>query len=407
MTTVTGPLKSLNILDFSTLLPGPYATMLMADMGATVLRVESPTRSDLLKNMPPLHGKNSFAHLSINRNKKSLALDLKNEDAKDIILKLIEEYDILIEQFRPGVMDKLGLGYSELSKINPRLIYCSITGYGQTGLYKDKAGHDINYLALSGLASYSGRKETGPCLSGTQIADLAGGSHHAVMSIQAAVISRAGSGKGQHLDISICDSALTLNSIFGASALASGQDPSYEDQLLNGGSYYDYYPTSDGRYLSLGALEPKFASIFFKAIDKPEWLEQTLQPANQQALKEEIKKVISGNSFQYWLDVFKDLDACVEPVLNIHEAIEHPVFSERKMILEIELKDGMPVQQIAPAVKFSEQRQKFTPARDLGEDSIKVLRSLGYPEQKVTELLNNHIIVDPSIESPAPNLLPE
>ena len=198
-----GPLTGLKVLDFSTLLPGPYATQMLADMGAEVLRVEAPGRYDMMRDVEPKINGASCAHGSVNRNKRSLALDLKHPEAGNIIRKLLADYDIVVEQFRPGVMKRLGLDYDSLAATNPRLIYCSITGYGQTGPLKDRAGHDINYLSLAGLASFSGRKETGPVLSGTQIADVGGGSHHAVMGILAAVIQRHTTGKGQYIDISV------------------------------------------------------------------------------------------------------------------------------------------------------------------------------------------------------------
>jgi alpha-methylacyl-CoA racemase len=184
------PLQGLRVLDFSSLLPGPYASMMLADMGAEILRVQSPTHPDLLSTVAPFFvdgdQQQSYAYLTINRNKRSIALDLKKPECVEVVKKLVGQYDIVLEQFRPGVMQKLGLDYDTLKAINPGLIYCSITGYGQTGPYKDKAGHDINYLALSGLASYG---ETGPVLSGTQIADIAGGSNQAVISILAAVLA--------------------------------------------------------------------------------------------------------------------------------------------------------------------------------------------------------------------------
>ncbi|KZZ35035.1 CaiB/BaiF CoA-transferase family protein, partial [Oleiphilus sp. HI0117] len=260
------PLKGIKILDFTTLLPGPYATQLLADMGAEVVRVESPTRPDLLKLLPPMVGKVSASHASVNRNKKTIAVDLKHESAKEIVHKLVSEFDIVIEQFRPGVMARLGLDYEALVKFQSKLIYCSITGYGQTGPLKDRAGHDINYLALSGLASFSGRKETGPTLSATQVADIAGGSHHAVMAILAAVIERASTGKGQHLDISMSDAALALNTMFGANALVSGKDPACGEEMLNGGLFYDYYQTADGKYISVGSLEPNFAMVLLSTL---------------------------------------------------------------------------------------------------------------------------------------------
>ena len=210
---MTGPLTSLKVLDFSTLLPGPYASMMLADMGAEILRVESPSRLDLVRFLPPMDGDTSASHAFLNRGKRSLALDLKKEGAVDIIKALIKEYDVVLEQFRPGVMDRLGLGYAVLSELNPSLIYCSITGYGQTGPYKSRAGHDINYLALSGVSSYSGRKGERPPPLGVQVADVAGGSHHAVMGILAAVINRQQTGKGQFVDVSMTDAAFAMNGL--------------------------------------------------------------------------------------------------------------------------------------------------------------------------------------------------
>jgi alpha-methylacyl-CoA racemase len=390
---MNGPLKKLKILDFSTLLPGPYATMLMADMGAQVLRIESPTRADLMKAMPPKYADNSYAHLAINRNKKSLAVDLKQPDARNIIIALLDEYDVLVEQFRPGVMKKLGLGYSELKKIKPELIYCSITGYGQTGTHKNRAGHDINYLALSGLASYSGRKQSGPNLGATQVADIAGGSHHAVMGILAATIERQTSGKGQYLDISICAASFTLNAIFGASALASGIDPDYEDQVLNGGCFYDYYETQDQRYISVGALEPKFAALFFETIQKPQWLAKTMLPlGEQQQLKEDISALIKQHTLQYWQKIFAQVDCCVEPVLSINEVAKSDFVRDRNMIVELTLDDDKKIKQIAAAIQFTEHSPNYTVAKQVGENTIEVLKKIGYCKNKIKRLLENKVV---------------
>lgn len=191
-----GPLASLKVLDFSTLLPGPFASLLLADMGAEVLRIESPTRMDLLRVLPPHDQGVSASHAYLNRNKRSLALDLKQPEALEVIKQLLQDHDIVLEQFRPGVMDRLGLGYEDLKAINPKLIYVSITGYGQTGPYKDRAGHDINYLALAGLSSYTGRADSGPVPLGMQVADVAGGSLHGVIGLLAAVIARQQTGQG-------------------------------------------------------------------------------------------------------------------------------------------------------------------------------------------------------------------
>jgi len=381
------PLKGIKILDFSTLLPGPYATQLLADMGAEVLRVESPSRPDLLKLMPPKIGKVSAAHASLNRNKKSIAIDLKHESAPEIIHKLIADYDVIIEQFRPGVMQRLGLGYDSLRKVQAKLIYCSITGYGQTGPLKDRAGHDINYLALSGLASFSGRKETGPVLSGTQIADIAGGSHHAVMAILAAVIERAQTGLGQNLDISMSDAALALTSFFGANALTSGQDPGYGSEMLNGGLFYDYYRTSDARYFSIGSLEPNFAIGLLSLLGLQDCISEFANQQNdhQQRLRTLIAEKIESHSFEYWKEAFLKIDVCVEPVLSLTEAFEHPHFIERNMLTQAVDEQGNSIRQLNTALPFKTDKVHVA-GKSLGADTDDVLDYLGYDESEVISL---------------------
>jgi len=382
------PLAGLKILDFTTLLPGPYATQLLADMGAEVLRVEAPKRPDLLKMMPPAFGKVSAAHASINRNKDAIAVDLKNENAKDIIARLVQDYDVVIEQFRPGVMSRLGLGYDDLKSHQPGLIYCSITGYGQTGPLKDRAGHDINYLALSGLASFSGRKDSGPVLSGTQIADIAGGSHHAVMAILAAVIQRQQSGAGQYLDISMSDAAMALTTMFGANALASNRDPGLGTEMLNGGLFYDYYETSDGRFLSVGSLEPNFASGLLSLLGLQEHLGKIAdqRPEAQAELRDAVATKIRSESFDYWVNAFGVIDVCVEPVLRMSEATQHPHFLERNMIGEAIDSDGNTVAQINSPLPFKDS-SVHRAGKPLGADTQAVLEGVGYSPDEIQELI--------------------
>lgn len=381
------PLKGLKILDFSTLLPGPYATQLLADMGAEVLRIEAPKRPDLLKMMPPMVGNVSAAHASINRNKKSLALDLKQPEASTIIESLLDQYDIIIEQFRPGVMEKLGLSFDTLKAKQPKLIYCSITGYGQTGPLKDKAGHDINYLALSGLASYSGKLETGPVLSATQIADIAGGSHHAVMAILAAVIERSTTGKGQYLDVSMSDAAFALNTMFGASALVSGVDPSYGREMLNGGLFYDYYKTADNRYLSIGSLEPVFANRLMEQLGLQHLLPKLMDQRSsaQQEVKQAIARQIVKKSLHQWQNEFGNLDACVEPVLSVNEAAQHSHFIERNMICEATDEKGNTIKQINNALPFKQSCQ-YKAGVQLGANTQEVLESISMSEEQIQAL---------------------
>lgn len=388
------PLHGLKILDFTTLLPGPYATQLLADMGAEVLRVEAPTRPDMVRAMPPhiddgCGGRTSAAHATLNRNKKSIGLNLKQPQAIEVVKKLLDDYDIVMEQFRPGVMQRLGLGYDHLSGINPQLIYCSISGYGQHGPLRDRAGHDINYLALAGLAGISGRSETGPVLSGTQIADIAGGSHHAVMGVLAAVIQRHNGGGGQHIDISMSDAALALTSISGANFLAAGAVPGLSTEALNGGSFYDYYRSADGRYFAIGSLEPQFCQQLFNAIERPDWLPRTAdpEPAAQQQLREDIQAVLATKSFAEWRQIFAACDACIEPVLTLDEVRQHRHFQARQMFAEVPKGERASQPQIASPLKFSASSPEYRHiGAALGADTGAILRDCGYAEEDIAAM---------------------
>ncbi|MDP9517367.1 CaiB/BaiF CoA transferase family protein [Pseudomonas protegens] len=390
-----GPLASLKVLDFSTLLPGPFASLLLADMGAEVLRIESPTRMDLLRVLPPHDQGVSASHAYLNRNKRSLALDLKRPEALEVIRQLLQDHDILLEQFRPGVMERLGLGYEALKAINPRLIYVSITGYGQTGPYKDRAGHDINYLALAGLASQTGRRDQGPLPLGIQAADIAGGSLHGVIGLLAAVIARQHSGQGQHLDISMTDCVFSLNAMAGAGYLACGVEPGMEQQVLNGGSFYDYYRSRDGRWLSVGSLEPVFMQQLCQALGRPELAAQGLSPLpeQQRALKQALQIEFEKHDFAELCQLFAGLDACVEPVLSLAEAVEHPQLQARQLLSQVPREDGSLQTQMACPLKFSDglPEPRHIGAR-LGAHSDQVLAELGYSAERIEELRRSQVI---------------
>lgn len=373
---MAGPLSSLKVLDFSTLLPGPYATMMLADMGAEVLRVEAPDRVDLTRVMPPHDAGVSTAHGFLNRGKMSLGLNLKAEGSTAKILELVKDFDIVVEQFRPGVMDRLGIGYEALRAVKPDLIYCAITGYGQTGPYRDRAGHDINYLSLAGVSSHCGRAKSGPPPMGIQIADVAGGSHHAVMGILAAVIHREQTGEGQFVDVSMTDAAFALNAMAGAACLAGGQTQKPEGALLNGGSFYDYYQTSDGRWLSVGSLEPQFSGRLCDTLGIPELKSHAMsqKPEHQQQLKAAIGEKIATKTLAEWEDMFADQDACVEPVLTIEEAAEHPQLKARDMVIGVDRGDGTYQRQIGFPIKFEKTpAQTSRMGKLLGADNDKFL----------------------------------
>ena len=379
-------LTGLKILDFTTLLPGPFATMVLADLGAEVVRIESPTRMDLARIMPPFvddEGKISCFHAYVNRNKKSVTLDLKNKESFSIIERLLNHYDIIIEQFRPGVMNRLGLSYERLSSINPGLIYCSLTGYGQTGPLKDRAGHDINYLSLSGIMGYSGTKKGGPTLMGIQIADVGSGSNNAIIGILAAVIYRMRTGKGQHIDVSMTDGLFPYHAVCATKELGGGgESVGYETEPLNGGSLYGFYKTADERYISFGGLEPQFFSAFCKALGVEDLIEGTVvQPGR---LDEAKRKVIRTKPMDYWVEKFKDIDACVEPVLSLSEAASSDLARDRGLFVDVPGPGGKPITQIAHPVKFSECSPEYKRAGcELGKDTLDVMQSLGYSSHEI------------------------
>jgi crotonobetainyl-CoA:carnitine CoA-transferase CaiB-like acyl-CoA transferase len=376
-------LKNLKVLDLSTLLPGPFATMMLADMGAEVLRIESPTRPDLCREMPPFVGGVSTKHASLNRNKRAITLDLKNPHAIELVEKLVSEYDILVEQFRPGVMDRLGLGYERLQEINPGLIYCSITGYGQTGPYRDRAGHDNNYLSIAGVNGYSGREGERTPIMGTQIADIACGSLHGVVGILAAVNHRHMTGEGQHVDISMTDAAFSLNVMCGSDYLAVGTEPASGRELTNGGSFYDYYETADGRYISVGSLEPQFFQRLCLVLGGEELLHLgTKQDAvSQKAFKASLEELFRQKGLADWQAIFSDQDACVEPVLTFSEACENEQIKARGMVVSVPTTAGQTIDQIASPIKMSRCKPRYDYAGvALGEHNNDVLRGVGIDE---------------------------
>lgn len=386
---MAGPLTGLRILDFTTLLPAPYATMCLADLGAEVLKVTSGTRPDLAEIIPPfIRGtKLTAAAAHLGRGKKSITLNFKNPKAVRIIHQLVSDYDIVIEQFRPGVMAKYGLDYESLRKVNSAIIYCSLTGYGQTGPLKDRAGHDINYLALSGVMGYSGRKATGPTLMGIPIADVAAGSNNAIIGILAAVISRGRTGRGQHIDISMTDGVMAFN-MFGAySYLVDGKEPEAESLWGNGGSFYDFYETKDGKHISVGSIEPQFFSAFCIAIDRPDLIQGGIDPKNVDEAKRKIREIIKSKTRDQWTDIFEKNDACVEPVLAFSEAIESKYAKERGVVVELDVPNAGKIRQLANPIKFSEDTLEYRWAGcTVGTHLKEVLAGLNYSEDEVIEL---------------------
>lgn len=387
-----GALDGLKILDFSTLLPGPYASLLLADLGAEVLKISSKSKPDLVADYPPFleEGKVSANQAWLGRNKKTMFLNLKTEDGRRLVKELLADYDIVLEQFRPGVMEKLGLGYEALKEVNPRLIYCSLTGYGQTGPLAMRAGHDINYLSRSGTMAASGRKDTGPVLTNLQIADVAAGSLHAVMGILAAAYHREKTGLGQFVDVSMFDGLIPFHTMDGAAFLATGEEPKREGERLNGGSAYDFYETLDGRFLSVGCLEPQFWRRFCELIGRPDLIAGGVFPPNIGAVKEELRAILKGKTMEEWLSISQGEDVCVEPVLSLQEALtEDEHLAARQMVVDVPLPlgEGSSVRQLGCSIKLSDCPAQYRHGGyPMGFHTKEVLAGLGYTEEQIDDL---------------------
>ncbi len=388
------PLNKMKILDFTTLLPGPYGSMILADLGADIIKIENYNNPDLMRFLPPLVNNVSAGYAHLNRGKRSLGIDLKKSGAKEIIYRLVKKYDIVLDQFRPGVMERLGIGYEKLREYNESLIYCSVTGYGQKGTYANRAGHDINYLSLAGINSYSGRKSSGPALNGIQIADIAGGSHNMVIAVLAAYIKRLDKGEGDYIDISMTDCAFSLTAFYTAGFLAGGSPPQRESEFLNGGSIYDYYRTLDGRFLSVGPVEEKFFGKFCEAIGLSEVsYKDLLAGENISEIKKKVTEIISSKTLDHWVSLFKDIDACVEPVLTIDEVTEKSPVAERDMIFSIRNEKGVMTKQISNPYKFRSgiYNSKFAGVT-VGYHNDDILKGAGFGHAEIKKFQEEGII---------------
>ena len=319
------PLEGIKVLDFSTLLPGPMCTLLLAEAGADVIKIER-SAGDEMRSYTPKMGEDSVNFALLNRGKKSIIADLKSPEVRNKIEALIADADVLVEQFRPGVMDRLGLGYDAASKINPRIVYCSITGFGQTGPNAQIAAHDMNYQAEAGMMSLGGDAQGRPIVPPVLTADLAGGAYPAVMNILLGLRKRDREGKGCHLDISMADNLFPLMYWGLGNGWSEQQWPQTSQELVTGGSpRYQVYQTSDNQHLAAAPLEDKFWSNFLTLIGAIELLEEK----NDALVTASVAKIIAGQTATYWLDLFKGHDTCVSKVISLQQAIQNPHFVAR------------------------------------------------------------------------------
>ena len=369
-------LQGIRVLDLSRLLPGPFLTMILADMGADVVKVEDPNLGDYVRAVPPTKGGVGGRYLALNRGKRSIVLDLKQVAGRAALLAMVEKADVVVESFRPGVMAKLDLSYDVLAARNPTIILCSISGYGQTGPYAHRAGHDLDYIALAGVLAMTGPAAAGPQLPGVQIADLAGGSLWSATAILAALVGRHRTGKGAHLDISMTEGALALLAP-DLGNLDCGAKPTRGVETLNGGlACYGVYSTKDARYLAVGALEPKFWLALNAAIGRPPVAAELIAaPADQARIRDELAGIFMQRTAADWHAVLAPHDCCVEIVTELDELPSHPLHAAREVFFEIDGGAGVgPIMQVRTPVG---RPAKASPPPKHGEHTAEVLAEYG------------------------------
>ena len=403
------PLEGIRVLDLSRLLPGGFCSLLLADFGADVVKVEDTGMGDYIRWSPPFYegahaSARSALFLSLNRNKRSIRLDLKQERGREALLALVRDYDVVLESFRPGVLERLGVGYERMRAENPGLVYCAISGYGQAGSRRGASGHDINYLGLVGLLGLTGASGGEPVQAAGQIADLGGGALMAAFGILAALRERdgapgsPGSGEGQLVDVSMSDGALSWLAMVAAAHFADGSVPRRGDLPLAGALVcYRPYECSDG-WVALGALEPKFWQAWCRGVGREELIGAQFERPGSEA-HAQVAEIFRGRSREQWEAFAREHDCCLEPVLELDEALASELVREREMVVEIAQPGAAaPVRQLGVPVKLGRTPGEHgrLPGPALGEHTEAVLLAAGYSAAQVAELLESGAAAGPA-----------
>ena len=380
----SSPLSGIRVLDLTRLLPGPVATLHLADLGAEVIKVEDTGAGDPARHLGPMRGSTSWFFEALNRDKRSLCLDLKHPDGVAVLLDLCRGADVLVEGFRPGVMARLGAGYEAVRALNPRIVYASITGYGQTGPLRERAGHDINYIGHAGVLDQNGPAGGPPVVPNFQIGDLLGGALTAVIGILAALMQARSTGRGRHVDVAMTDAVLAHSVLPLVSVLAAGRAEPRGAGLLSGGvPCYGVYPTRDGRYLAVGALEVKFWRTLCAALGRPDLVPLQLARGEDGArARREIEAVFLGRSQREWTELFDPLDCCVSPVLTPEESLA----SEQARARGLGWRGGEAPRVGLPLGLTDPAADPPRPAPAAGADTDAILREAGYGAERIAAL---------------------
>ncbi len=379
-----GALTGITVLDLSRLLPGPFASMILADHGARVISIEDKR-----------FVKDNFFITTVNRNKEHISLDLKTPEGKDIFFKLLNTADVVIEGFRPGVVQRLGVDYDTVKQVNPGIVYCSITGYGQTGPYVDRVGHDVNYLSVSGILELIGDPDEPPAIPGVQIADIAGGGMNAVIGILLALMARKQTGKGQYIDISMTDGMLGFLSIPLFFHQQTRLLPRRSDNMLSHRyACYNTYETADGRYLSIGAVEHRFWKRLCEYLDIPEYIDLQYDDASRTEIIDTLRSIFRHRTLDQWEKDLGNLDVCWGRVQTLDEVLTAPLFKARDMVINLKGEDGTETQMLGIPVKLSQTPGRVrTQAVGFGESTVSILKELGYTDKDITAFQDKGVVV--------------
>lgn len=392
----TGPLVGRRVLDLTRLLPGGFATALLADLGAEVVKVEQPGLGDYMRWKEPRYGSTSAQSWITDRGKSSLAIDLKDPRGLAAFKELAREADAVIESFRPGVMRRLGASYDDLRSLNPRLVYCSISGYGQDGPLAAEAGHDINYVGRAGILSITGPADGRPAIPGVQIGDLGGGALMSLVGLLAALLRARETGEGDHVDVSMTDGAFAWLSVQLGIHFATGVSPGRESALLNGAfPCYNIYGCADGRWLTVGAIEEQFFRALCEAVGRPDLLDTRVEPTAVSLWRELFRE----RPRREWLEMLDGVDACVGPVNDFAEALADPQLTHRRMTVELEDPVGGRQRQLGTPIKLLNRPARVHgPPPRLGEHSRRYLEMAGLTGTEVDALLREGVAETPETQ---------